>query len=58
LAEKRRHAALIIFIASCCIIPTPDLFSLSILSVPMYLLYEACIWVARIVERSKKTTTG
>ncbi|HUB66573.1 MAG TPA: twin-arginine translocase subunit TatC [Candidatus Methylacidiphilales bacterium] len=55
LASKRRHAALIIFIASCCIIPTPDLFSLSILSVPMYLLYEACIWVARIVERRKKT---
>jgi len=54
LAEKRRHAALIIFVAACCIIPSTDLFSLSVLSVPMYLLYEVCIWVARIVEKSKK----
>jgi sec-independent protein translocase protein TatC len=53
LAEKRRHAALIIFVAACCIIPSTDLFSLSVLSVPMYLLYEACIWIARIVEKRK-----
>lgn len=54
LAEKRRHAALIIFVAACCIIPSTDLFSLSVLTVPMYLLYEICIWVARIVEKRKK----
>ena len=53
LAEKRRHAALIIFVAACCIIPSTDLFSLSVLTVPMYVLYEACIWVARMVERGK-----
>jgi sec-independent protein translocase protein TatC len=53
LASKRRHAAVIIFIAACCIIPSTDLFSLSVLSVPMYLLYEACIWIARTVERRK-----
>ena len=40
LAAKRRHAALAIFIAACCIIPSTDLFSLSVLTVPMYLLYE------------------
>jgi sec-independent protein translocase protein TatC len=53
LAEKRRHAALIIFIAACCIIPSTDLFSLSVLTVPMYVLYEACIWIARMVEGKK-----
>jgi len=53
LASKRRHAAFFIFIAACCIIPSTDLFSLSVLSVPMYLLYEVCIFVARIVERKK-----
>jgi sec-independent protein translocase protein TatC len=53
LASKRRHAAVIIFGAACCIIPSTDLFSLSVLSVPMYLLYEACIWIARLVERRK-----
>jgi len=53
LASKRRHAAFFIFIAACCIIPSTDLFSLSVLAVPMYLLYEACIWIARIVEKRK-----
>jgi len=53
LASKRRHAAFGIFIAACCIIPSTDLFSLSVLSVPMYLLYEACIWIAYIMERRK-----
>ena len=53
LAAKRRHAALAIFIAACCIIPSTDPFSLSVLSVPLYVLYEACIWIARIMERRK-----
>jgi sec-independent protein translocase protein TatC len=53
LAAKRRHAAFAIFVAACCIIPSTDLFSLSLLSVPMYLLYELCILVARIVERRR-----
>lgn len=53
LASKRRHAAFAIFIAACCIIPSTDLFSLSVLTVPMYVLYEACIWIARLVEKRK-----
>lgn len=55
LASKRRHAALIIFVAACCIIPSTDLFSLSVLSVPMYLLFELCILIARIVEKTKRS---
>jgi sec-independent protein translocase protein TatC len=54
LASKRRHAIFIIFIAACCIIPSTDLFSLSVLSVPMYLLYELCIVIARVVEKGKQ----
>ena len=54
LASKRRHAALIIFVAACCIIPSTDLFSLSVLSVPMYLLFELCILIARVVEKTKR----
>jgi sec-independent protein translocase protein TatC len=53
LASKRRHAALIIFVAACCIIPSTDLFSLSVLSVPMYLLFELCILISKIVEGTK-----
>jgi len=58
LASKRRHAAFAIFVASCCIIPSTDIFSLSVLSVPMYLLFELCIFIARIVERRKSTAHG
>jgi sec-independent protein translocase protein TatC len=43
MAAKRRHAA-------------TDLFSLSLLSVPMYLLYEACIWIAFFFERKRAST--
>jgi sec-independent protein translocase protein TatC len=50
LASKRRHAAFIIFAAACCIVPSTDPFSLSLLSVPLYVLYEGCIWIARIME--------
>jgi sec-independent protein translocase protein TatC len=53
LASKRRHAAFIIFVVACCIIPTTDPFSLSLLTVPLYVLYEACIWIGRLVERRK-----
>lgn len=54
LASKRRHAAVIIFVASCCIIPSTDPFSLSLLAVPLYVLYEACIWIARILEKRRR----
>jgi sec-independent protein translocase protein TatC len=53
LASKRRHAGFAIFAAACCINPSTDLFSLSLLSVPMYLLYEASIWIARNVEKRR-----
>ena len=53
LASKRRHAAVAIFIAACCIIPSTDPFSLSLMTVPLYVLYESCIWISRMVERKK-----
>jgi sec-independent protein translocase protein TatC len=53
LASRRRHAAFAIFIASCCIIPSTDLFSLSVLAVPMYLLFELCIFIARLIEHRR-----
>jgi sec-independent protein translocase protein TatC len=53
LAEKRRHAALAIFIAACCIIPSTDPFSLSLLAVPLYVLYEGCIWITAIFEKRR-----
>lgn len=53
LASKRRHAAFAIFVASCCIVPSTDIFSLTVMSLPLYILFEACIVIARIAERRK-----
>jgi sec-independent protein translocase protein TatC len=43
----RRHAIVVIVIFAAIITPTSDPFSLAMLSIPMYLLYEACVWIAR-----------
>jgi len=53
LASKRRHAIFIIFVAACCIVPSTDIFSLSLMSAPLYVLFEVCIFLARIFERRK-----
>ena len=54
LAAKRRHAAFAIFIAACCIIPSTDPFTLSLFSVPLYVLYEGSIWIAWLIERRRE----
>ena len=51
LRDHRRHAAVIIVIFAACITPTSDLFSLALLAVPMYLLYEVCVWITLYRQR-------
>ena len=50
LARYRRHAVVLILIAAAVITP-PDAFTLVLVSVPLWLLYEACIWIVRHAER-------
>lgn len=50
MARYRRHAFLLILILSAIITP-PDLFTLVLVAIPLYALYEGCI---RIVSRSQK----
>jgi len=47
----RSWAAIIIAVVAALITPTPDAFTLALLAVPMYLLYEICIWLAWGMER-------
>lgn len=47
----RRHAIVIILIVAAIITPTSDVFTLLVVSLPMYLLYEASIF---IVQRTAK----
>jgi sec-independent protein translocase protein TatC len=49
LARTRRYAIVIITILAAVITPTPDPWNLMILAIPMYLLYELGILLARFV---------
>jgi sec-independent protein translocase protein TatC len=40
LARSRRYAVLVITVIAAVITPTPDVFNLSLMAVPLYLLYE------------------
>lgn len=55
LRKYRRHALVMILIAAAIITPTTDPFSLTIVTIPLYLLYEAGISIAsRINKRQEK----
>ncbi|MBI5371899.1 MAG: twin-arginine translocase subunit TatC [Sphingobacteriales bacterium] len=55
LRKYRRHAFVIIVIAAAIITPSTDPFSLTIVTIPLYLLFEASIMVAaRINQQQEK----
>lgn len=54
LSKGRRFAVVIIVIFAAVITPTSDAFTLMALAVPLTVLYEACIWIAWIMERRKQ----
>lgn len=51
LARGRRWAIVIIVIGAALITPSGDAFTLLILSVPLYLMYEATYWLVRLTLR-------
>ncbi len=58
LAKYRKFALLGAFIIGAILTPTPDMFNQTILSIPIYLLYEVGILAARLFgKRKKKPTT-
>lgn len=48
-----RHALVIILIVAAIITPTTDPFSLGIVTIPLYMLYQAGIWITKRVEKKK-----
>lgn len=50
LSHYRKHAFIVILIISAIITP-PDLFTLILVSIPIYALYELCIIIIKHVER-------
>ncbi|HVN96825.1 MAG TPA: twin-arginine translocase subunit TatC [Syntrophorhabdaceae bacterium] len=53
LSKTRRFAILFIAIAAAIITPTPDVYNMMLLAVPMYVLYEAGIVLVKLTERSR-----
>jgi sec-independent protein translocase protein TatC len=51
LTRTRRYAVLVIVIAAALITPTPDVYNMMVLAVPMYVLYEVGIFLMKIGER-------
>jgi sec-independent protein translocase protein TatC len=49
LARGRRWALMIIVIAAALITPSGDAFTLLVLSVPLYVMYEGTYWLIRLV---------
>ena len=57
LKKYRRHAFVIILIAAAIITPSTDPFSLTIVTIPLYLLFEASVVIASRIERRKAKET-
>ena len=52
LRKYRKHAIVIILIAAAIITPTSDVFTLIVVSLPMYLLYELSITIVKRVSKN------
>ena len=51
LAKQRRVMVVVAFIVGGIITPTPDIFTQTMMAVPIILLYEASIWAVKILLR-------
>ncbi len=54
LGHFRPYAIVCIFIFAAIITPTQDIVTLLMMGGPMYFLYEACIWIARLLELKER----
>ena len=56
LTRNRRYAILIIAIVAAVVTPTPDVFNMALMGVPLYLLFEVGIILVKIIERKRART--
>ncbi|MCQ6959607.1 twin-arginine translocase subunit TatC [Mucilaginibacter aquariorum] len=52
--ETRRYAVVVILIIAAIVTPTPDMMTMTVVSIPLFILYEVGILVAAVVEKRKK----
>lgn len=53
LSKNRKYAILLAFVVAAFLTPTPDMFNQALMAVPMLVLYEIGIIMARLVYRKK-----
>jgi sec-independent protein translocase protein TatC len=51
--STRRYAIVIILVIAAVVTPTPDMLTMTVVSIPLFVLYEVSIVVAAIVEKRK-----
>ncbi len=51
MAKYRRHVFMGLAVASAVLTPSVDWFTMTALTVALYILYEACIWLTRLLRR-------
>ncbi|GGH13041.1 twin-arginine translocase subunit TatC [Mucilaginibacter phyllosphaerae] len=52
--ETRRYAVVVILIIAAVVTPTPDMMTMLVVSVPLFILYEVGIVVAAVVDKRRK----
>ena len=53
LTKQRRYVFLLVFVVGAVITPTPDPFNQTLVSIPMYLLFELGLLLSRLAARSR-----
>ena len=53
LTRNRRYAILLIAILSAAITPTPDVFNMTLMGGPLYILFEVGVILVKIIERKR-----
>ena len=54
MSQTRSYAIVAIVVVAAIITPTTDAFTLALLAGPMLVLYELCIWLAWMIEKSDR----
>ncbi len=54
LTRNRRYAILLIAIIAAVVTPTPDVFNMSLMGGPLYILFEIGIVLVKIIERKRR----
>jgi sec-independent protein translocase protein TatC len=56
LTRNRRYAILLIAILAAVVTPTPDIFNMTLMGGPLYILFEVGVILVKIIERKRLRT--